>query len=246
MYRATQNPDTPDLPFAQSILPTMYRDTQNPDTPDLPFAQTMSFATLSRSSRPNPQHTRYEYIVNGEATGFPYFKPKMVNAKHFWTEDQAQAYRKMGYDVRKVSETKVDTTGSPTGTPTTTSTTGSGLSRSQVENIIEEYHGDDISLLHSHAVDFGKQLTTSKQERDRIEAKVNANKTEHGVMWTSISEKADKSHFHIGGGNGNGNGCEWYDIPCHFGNFTGQVGTVAIVAAIGVGAYYLLKKRTRR
>jgi len=239
MYRATQNPDTPDLPFAQSILPTMYRDTQNPDTPDLPFAQTMALSTLSR---PNPQHTRYEYIVNGDSIWYG----KMVNETHYWEESQAQAYRTLGYDVRKVSETPVDTTGNPTGTIPTT--TGSGLSRSEVEKIIESYHGDDISLLHSHATDFGKQLTTSKQERDRIEAKVNANKTEHGVMWTSISEKADKSHFHIGGGNGNGNGkgCEWYDIPCHFGNFTGQVGTVAIVAAIGVGAYYLLKKRTRR
>ena len=35
MYRATQNPDTPNLPFAQ----TMYRDMQNDDTPNLPFAQ---------------------------------------------------------------------------------------------------------------------------------------------------------------------------------------------------------------
>lgn len=241
MYRATQNPNEPDLPFAQSILPTMYRDTQNPDTPDLPFAQSMSLATLSRSSRPNPQHTRYEYIVNGDS----WIYGKMVNETHFWTEETATRYRLNGYDVRKVSETKVDTTGNPTGTPTTTSSTGSGLSRSQVENIIEEYHGDDISLLHSHAVDFGKQLTTSKQERDRIEAKVNANKTEHGVMWTSISEKADKSHFHIGGGNGNGKGCEWYDIPCHFGNFTGQVGTVAIVAGVGYVAYKLLSKRKR-
>ena len=40
MYRATQNPDTPNLPFAQTTLPTMFRDMQNLDTPNLPFAQT--------------------------------------------------------------------------------------------------------------------------------------------------------------------------------------------------------------
>ena len=39
MYRATQNPDTPNLPFAQTTSPTMFRDMQNPDTPNLPFAQ---------------------------------------------------------------------------------------------------------------------------------------------------------------------------------------------------------------
>ena len=245
-FRATQNPDTPNLPFAQRLSIT-FRDMQNPDEPDLPFAQSSNLLQYATFSRPNPQHTRYEYIVNGDS----WIYGKMVNETHYWTEADATRYRLNGYDVRKVSETPVDTTGNPTGTPTTTSTTGSGLSRSQVENIIEEYHGDDISLLHSHALDFGKQLTTSKQERDRIEAKVNANKTEHGVMWTSISEKADKSHVHLptwpnGNGNGNENGCGWLDIPCHLKNFTGQVGTVAIVAAIGVGAYYLLKKRTRR
>ena len=39
MYRATQNPDTPNLPFAQSLSPTMFRDNQNPNEPNLPFAQ---------------------------------------------------------------------------------------------------------------------------------------------------------------------------------------------------------------
>ena len=57
MYRATQNSDTPDLPFAQPLLPTMFRDMQNSDTPDLPFAQPISLASLSKA-RPNPQHTR--------------------------------------------------------------------------------------------------------------------------------------------------------------------------------------------
>ena len=239
MFRATQNPDTPDLPFAQPLLPTMFRDMQNSDTPDLPFAQPLSLASLSRPSK----YVYYEYIVNGDSIIYG----KMVNKKLILRESTAIQYRMYGYDVRKVSETKVDSTGNPTGT-TTTSTTGSGLSRSEVEKIIESYHGDDISLLHSHAVDFGKQLTASKVERDRIEAKVNANKTEHQVMWDSIGQKSDVSHFHLnGGGNGNGNGdCGLLDIPCHLKNFTGQVGTVAIVAAVGLGAYYLLKKRTRR
>ena len=42
---------------------------------------------------------------------------------------------------------------------------------------------------------------------------------------------------------GEGGACAWYDIQCHLGNFTGQVGTVAIVGALGLGAYFLLKRR---
>ena len=42
---------------------------------------------------------------------------------------------------------------------------------------------------------------------------------------------------------GEGGACAWYDIQCHLGNFTGQVGTVAIVGALGLGAYFLLRRR---
>jgi len=182
MYRATQNPDTPDLPFAQPLLSTMFRDMQNPDTPNLPFSQPMA---LSRLSRPNPQHTRYEYIVNGDSLWYG----KMVNETHYWTESQASAYRTLGYDVRKVSETKVDTTGNPTGTPKPTPTpTGSGLSRSEVEKIIESYHGDDISLLHSHAVNFGKSISSAKLHRDSIEGKVELGNTQRAEIHTKLSD----------------------------------------------------------
>ena len=37
MFRDMQNPDTPDLPFAQARFSTMYRDMQNPATPNFPF-----------------------------------------------------------------------------------------------------------------------------------------------------------------------------------------------------------------
>ena len=39
--------------------------------------------------------------------------------------------------------------------------------------------------------------------------------------------------------------CSWYDLPCHLENFKGQVGTVAIVAAVGLGAYFFLRSRRR-
>ena len=78
--RDMQNPDEPNLPFAQSF--PIHGEAPIP----INFGQSLALSSLAR---PNPQHTRYEYIVNGQETGFPYFKPKMVNAKHFWTESQA-------------------------------------------------------------------------------------------------------------------------------------------------------------
>ena len=119
MYRATQNLDTPNLPFAQTTSPTMYRDMQNPDTPNLPFAQT------SYSLRGGTQ----KYPTGGWNTG--------------------------------IDEQVV-----------TVNNGSSGYSRTQIEKIIEDYHGDDISLLHSHAVDFGKSLTSAKLHRDSLEGKV--------------------------------------------------------------------------
>ena len=36
--------------------------------------------------------------------------------------------------------------------------------------------------------------------------------------------------------------CAWYNLPCHLENFKGQVGTVAIVGAVGLAAYFLIKR----
>ena len=121
MYRATQNRDTPNLPFAQTTSPTMFRDMQNPDTPNLPFAQT-------------------SYSLRGGTQKYP--------TTGGWNT---------GIDEQVV---------------TLPPTSSSGYSRTQIEKIIEDYHGDDISLLHSHAVDFGKSLTSAKLHRDSLEGKV--------------------------------------------------------------------------
>ena len=94
-FRDMQNPDEPNLPFAQSLLPTMFRDMQNPDEPDLPFAQSLSLASLSR------RNEYFDYIVNGDHWTFG----KMVDKKVRWTESNAQQYRNKGYSVVKVGDT---------------------------------------------------------------------------------------------------------------------------------------------
>ena len=137
MYRATQNPDTPNLPFAQTTSPTMFRDMQNPDTPNLPFAQT-------------------SYSLRGGTQKYP--------TTGGWNT---------GIDEQVV---------------TLPPTSSSGYSRTQIEKIIEDYHGDDISLLHSHAVDFGKSLTSAKDHRDSIEGKVEKNIGAFPDIHTKLSD----------------------------------------------------------
>jgi len=226
--RDMQNPDEPNLPFAQSLT---NRDMQNPDEPNLPFAQ-----------RPS-KFVYHDYIVNGDHWTFG----KMVDKKVRWTEDNANKYRAYGYNVRQVSTTPLTASGQEVDIGGSTGGS-SGLSRSQVEKIIESYHGDDISLLHSHADNFGKSLSASKDERDRIETKLDKAKAEHQNIWDSLGQKSDSSHFHIGGGgNGNGNGkdCGW-DIGCHIDNFKEQIGGIAIIGGVVLVGYFLLKRRIRK
>lgn len=76
-------------------------------------------------------------------------------------------------------------------------------------------------------VNHGEQevrLTEAKNERDAIQQKLN-------------------THSH---GGGNGTGCAIYDVPCHLKNFTGQVGTVALVAGAGFIAYKYFTRKTKK
>ena len=79
----------------------------------------------------------------------------------------------------------------------------------------------NIEELYLNHGDQEVRLTEAKAERDAIQIKLN-------------------THSH---GNGNGNGCAIYDVPCHLKNFTGQVGTVALVAGVGFLAYQILKRK---
>jgi len=81
-------------------------------------------------------------------------------------------------------------------------------------------YGNIEQLYLNHADQEGR-LNTAKAERDAIQQKLN-------------------THSH---GNGGGNGCAIYDIPCHLKNFTGQVGTVALVAGAGFLAYQIFKRK---
>ena len=62
-------------------------------------------------------------------------------------------------------------------------------------------------------------------------------------IYESIEGKADKGHSH--GGNGNGCDCEFWDIGCKFNCASGTVGKYAIIAGVGIVAFFLLKARLK-
>ena len=85
--------------------------------------------------------------------------------------------------------------------------TGGGMTRQQVEGIIEEYHGDDIALLHSNSMSLGDSQQAAKLQRDSMEAKIQSNKDEHGYFHDTVQSLGDKmlehsNSPHNGGGGG--------------------------------------------
>jgi len=80
--------------------------------------------------------------------------------------------------------------------------TGGGMNREQVENIVEDYHGDDIELLHNNSMSLGNSQQAAKAQRDSMEAKIQSNKDEHTDFHTKLTDLGIslKGHTHNGGG----------------------------------------------
>jgi len=218
------------------------RDMQNPDEPNLPFAQSFPIhneapipINFGQSARPSGKYVYYEYIVNGDSILFG----KKVNARMIFRPSTATYWRTIGgYDVRQVSETKLDVGGNPTGTTTTTTTTSNGHS-----HVFETLHpkqttqlikiGKDTTKLGVDMTVLGKKLSEAKTERDRIEAKVNANKLEHQDFHDKLEAIGQAMTQHnVGHGVG--------DVG---GGILG--GGMIALAVIGVGAYFLLRRKTK-
>ena len=219
--RSTQALDTqPDLPFAQE-----YPIHTQADIP-INFSQSLTFASLSRSRRPQ----YYDYIVNGDHWTFG----KMVNKKVRWTESNAQQYRNKGYSVVLVEDSGGILKPKPTPTTTGGGTTSNGhghvfetLYPKQTKQLIKI--GVDTTKLGKDTTVLGKKLTEAKIERDRIEAKVNANKDEHQDFHDKLQSLGDSLALHS----------THEIIP----PIPPIIPTSVILIAVGVGAYFLLRRK---
>ena len=123
-----------------------------------------------------------------------------------------------------------------------------GMTQQQVEQIVENYHGDDIALLHSNSMSLGNSQQAAKSQRDSMEAKIQSNKDEHGYFHDTVQSLGDSIKAHSnsphnqGGGNGgNGDDCGWFGEKCWFKDLLPTIPSTAILAAVGIGGYMLLK-----
>ena len=105
------------------------------------------------------------------------------------------------------------------------------LTQQQVEQIVEDYHGDDIALLYSNHTDQEGRITDAFNDRQRIDAKANATQAEHADFHTKLQSLGDKMLEHVNsphnqGGGGNG----------------GIMSYLPLLAVGGIAAYLLKGK----
>ena len=107
--------------------------------------------------------------------------------------------------------------------------TGSGMSRQQVEGIVEEYHGDDIELLHSNAMSLGNSQQAAKAQRDSMEDKIQSITNEHGYFHDTLQSLGDSLKVHS-------------DSPHNQGGGGGIMSYLPLIAVGGIAAYLLKGK----
>ena len=248
-YRAMQNPDTPNLPFAQVENSPMWSGTINPDRPDLPFAQNNLFSSSNRA-----KGVYIVYWLEGGETELSL------------SQSIVDFYRNQGHRV-ELKSSSINTGVKPPSSPHWT--------KDEIETILKNYYGDDILKLHTNISKAGIQMnknwdvaakerraietkyqkdinqlykihkeqesriTNTMIERDRIEAKVDEAKAEHQNIWDSLGEKAGKGHSH------GGKDCGWFGEKCWFPEFP-ELPSWLIPAAIAGGIYIVIRKRKRR
>ena len=225
-----QNPDEPNLPFAQELEFPISPHANYPI--NFGFNQSLALASLSKG-----RQTYYDYMVKGDIP-FPFGFGKIDGVKRF-TESNAQNYRRIGYSVVKVEGTGDILIPKPPK-PTTT---GGGTTSNGHSHVFETLHpkqtaqlikiGKDTTKLGVDMTVLGNKLTEAKTERDRIEAKVNANKAEH----QDFHDKLEAI----------GQSIEQHNVGHGVGDVGGGIlgGGMIALAVIGIGAYFLLRRKRK-
>ena len=228
MYRATQNPDTPNLPFAQSLSPLMFRDNQNPNEPNLPFSQTR-------------RQESHDYMVKGDVAF-----PQNVGTNSRNLVQMGKDMTKIGQDNIWFGKKITELENRPMGTTT----------HDHVFERVHPKQTQQLIKMGKDMTDLGNSLSSAKLHRDSIEGKVELGNTQRAEihsnlrdLGTAVSDVSSglESHKlgHGGNGGGNGNGCDTWNIMCHIDNLKAQIGGAALLGGAAIVGYILLKKRLK-
>ena len=231
------------------------RDMQNKNTPNLMFAQSSSF---DDNTSIHANYTQFEQVSDRQFTALLMEVGKINSQIQVNNRNLIQ----MGKDMKKMGDDAVwfgDEITKLKSKPT-----GSGFTKVQIENIIDGFHGDDISRLDRIHGEQEFRLSEAKAHRDLIEIKIDdgiiehqdfhskfdnlgialqESKTHRDSLESKIEGKSNKGHTHGNGGGGENDGCDIWDIPCKIKKSTdNMIQQMALFGALGLGGYLVLKK----
>jgi hypothetical protein len=224
---------------------TCTRSNQNPNTPNLNFAQ-QSTLNFNDNKSISANYTKFEQVSQDQFNALITALGQTNSQVAKNSSNLVQAGKdmtKLGQDATWFGKEITALKNKPIG---------AGFTKSQVEGIIEDYHGDDINRLNLNHSEQEGRITKAYEHRTSIETKADNAKAEHitfhnnfdniGIALQdskkhrdSIESKVD-NHTHTDGGKSD---CAIWDIQCQINK---GISGIAILGALGVGGYLLLKK----
>ena len=271
-YDGTINPDRPDLPFAQaSQFNPMWSGTINPDRPNLPFAQTMTGAVNKHMTKSTSGNYTIYWKNGGQSTmelsntvanhyrtlghtvvlnnakssekdivklddGIPRAEIEKIFIDYYGDDisllhthaSELGAAMKRAKDQRDEIEARINKL----------SSSYQPMNREQILSIVRSEYQDDIDLLHSNISDVGTAYSDAKAHRDEIENKVTKGQLERAGIHTKLTGLG-KSVSDVSAG------LEAHKAEDTGGGILGGLlgGGMIGLAVIGVGAYFLLRKK---
>ena len=219
------------------------RDMQNKNTPNLMFAQSSSF---DDNTSIHANYTQFEQVSQSQFNALI----QAVGQTNSMVAKNSNNLINMGKDMTKMGNDAIWFGNEITKLKS--KPTGSGFTKSQIEDIIDGFHGDDITRLDRIHGEQETRLSEAKAHRDLIEIKIDDGIIEHqdfhskfdnlGIALQEAKTHRDslenklESHSHGGGEKPT---CEWWDIQCQINQ---GVKGMAIIGVLGLGSYLVLKK----
>ena len=271
-YRATQNPDTPNLPFAQVQYNPMWSGTINPDRPDLPFAQTSYASNRARNvyvvywkngsqtemvltQSMVDHYTNLGHRVELKSSGGN--DPIKPASSPHWTPAEIKAMIKEMhggniqslYRIHEEQEGRITDAWEHRKSIEAKVEAIDALDRQQVLDIIKSEYQDDIDKLFIIHEEQEGRITDAWEHRKSIEAKVEDNiskfpdiHTKLKTLGRSVSDVSSGLEAHKIGHNGGGCDCAFYDIPCQM-----KCGVERLIPYILIGglAIYTITRKKR-